>query len=239
MDVVSSDRSKVRERVPAVLSEPTQLELPAMPPRVQRERALPRHKRCQPPVHLMADLEPTGGYRPAGEDTSLAPTLYTHDACGFRPATNREIFVNAHELLKQRFRAGLPVTTYPELLRSFLQAKIGAQQCCVFLALFVTRDELLIQVAELFRGTSSYVEISPREVARAAMACEAEGVICVRTDARGKSAATAHDISTAQWLSKLFDVLETPLMDYIVVGKSMTSLKAKGLVKRLDARPCG
>jgi DNA repair protein RadC len=133
----------------------------------------------------MVDIEATGGYRPVGENTSLAVPLYAHDACGFRPATNREIFLNAHEALKQRFRADLPVTTYPELLRSFLQAKIGAQRCCVFLALFVTRDEMLIQVAELFRGTTSYVDIYPREVARAAMECEAEGVICVRTDARG------------------------------------------------------
>jgi DNA repair protein RadC len=179
----------------------------------------------------MADIEPTGGYRPKTEDTDLAPALYAQDTSGFRRATDREIFVNAHELFKQRFRAGLPVTTYPELLRSFLQAKIGCQQCCVFLALFVTRDEMLIQVAELFRGTSSYVNISPKEVARAAMACEAEGVICVRTDARGKSDATSHDISTAQWLRKLFDVLETPLMDYIVVGKKMTSLKRTGQIR--------
>src|SRR6185369_17722685 len=108
----------------------------------------------------------------------------------------------------------------------------GCQQCCVFLAFFVTRDELLIQVAELFRGTSSCADISPKEVARAAMACEAEGVICVRTDARGKSEPTPHDISTAQWLRKLFDVMEMPLMDYIVVGKRMTSLKSKGILRR-------
>jgi DNA repair protein RadC len=210
-----------------------QLELPAMPPRLERKPSRSRHKRIPPPVHLMADIEATGGYRPKGEDTSLAPVLYAQDAaCGFRRATNREIFVSAHELFKQRFRAGLPVTTYPELLRSFLQTKIGAQQCCVFLALFVTRDELLIQVAELFRGTSGYVNISPKEVARAAMACEAEGVICVRTDARGKSEPTEHDVSTARWLRKLFEVLEVPLRDYIVVGKGMVSLRAKGVIGR-------
>jgi hypothetical protein len=83
----------------------------------------------------MADIEPTGGYRPKTEDTAPAPTLHAQDASGFHRATDREIFCNAHELFKQRFRAGLPVTTYPELLRSFLQAKIGCQQCCVFLAL--------------------------------------------------------------------------------------------------------
>src|SRR5262245_40732143 len=147
----------------------TQLELPAMPPRVERERPLPRHKRIPPCVHLMADIPATGGYRPVGDDTSLAPRLYAHDASGFRLATDREIFVNAHERLKERFHTGMPVTTYPELLRSFLQAKIGAQQCCVFLAIFVTREERLIQVAELFRGTTSYVDIAPREVVRAAL----------------------------------------------------------------------
>ncbi len=49
---------------------------------------------------------------------------------GFRLATNGEIFVNTHALLKQRFRAGLPITSYPELLRSFLQAKVGCQGEC-------------------------------------------------------------------------------------------------------------
>jgi hypothetical protein len=34
---------------------------------------------------------------------------------------------------------------------------------------------MLIQVAELFRGTSSFVDLSPKEVARAAMACERKG----------------------------------------------------------------
>jgi len=124
-----------------------------------------------------------------------------------------------------------------EVKDSFLQAKIGAQQCCVFLALFVTREEMLIQVSELFRGTTSYVDIYPREVVRAAMECAAEGVICVRTDARGKSEPTSHDISTAQWLRKLFDVLETPLMDYIVVGKKMTSLKCKGILRGSPRAP--
>jgi hypothetical protein len=33
-------------------------------------------------------------------------------------------------------------------------------------------------------------------------------------------------------VAEVVDVLETPLMDYIVVGKTMTSLKRKGLIRR-------
>jgi DNA repair protein RadC len=64
------------------------------------------------------------------------------------------------------------------------------------------------------------------------MACEAEVVICVRTDARGKSAPTEHDVSTARWLRKLFEVLDVPLRDYIVVGKGMVSLRDRGIIGR-------
>jgi DNA repair protein RadC len=71
-----------------------------------------------------------------------------------------------------------------------------------------------------------------QEVVRASTVCEAEGVFCVRTDARDNSEATPHDTLTAQWLRKLFAVLETPLMDYIVVGKTGASLKRKGLIGR-------
>jgi DNA repair protein RadC len=175
----------------------------------------------------MLDIAATNGTRfPAAP--VVAPTLYAQDESGFRLATEGEIFVNTHELLKRRFRAGTPITSYPELLRSFLQAKVGCQRVCVFVALFVTRNEELIQVAELFRGTSGNVNIYPREVVRAAIACEAEGMICVRTDPRGKAEPTEHDINTARWLRRLFDVMETPLVDYIVVGDRMTSLRKRG-----------
>lgn len=223
-------RARLQAEASSHLCVPIQLELPAMPACMEREPPLPRYKRVAPPVHLMADIEATGGYRPVGEG-QLLPTLFTHDEAGYRPATDREIFITTHELLKKRFRAGTAITRYPDLLQSFLQAKIGCQQCCVFVALFLTRDERLIQVAELFRGTTSTVDIAPKEVARAAMECAAEAVVCVRTDPRGKAEPTSHDISTAQWLRKLFEVMEMPLVDYVVVGNAMTSLRKKGLIK--------
>jgi DNA repair protein RadC len=178
----------------------------------------------------MADIASTGGLRHAG-DPAPKPVLYAQDEGGLRPATESDILVSTHELLKHRFRAGVPITSYPELLKSFLQAKTGCQQCCVFVAVFVTRSEQLIQVAELFRGTSRYVNIYPKEVARAALACEAEGVICARTDPTGKAEPTENDINAARWLRRLFDVMETPMVDYIVVGEKMTSLRKKGLLQ--------
>ena len=151
-------------------SEPVQLELPAMPPRQTPQRLLPRHKRFYPPVHLMADIATTGGFCYLG-DHPAEPVLCTYDDNGYHTATDAEIFAKAHALLKVRFRRGIPILNYPELLHSFRRAKIGGQQCSVFLCIFLDRAGRLIQIAELFRGTDDGVMLHPKEITRAALAC--------------------------------------------------------------------
>jgi DNA repair protein RadC len=207
---------------------PVQLDLPAMPPRVPRRPPLPRHKRIWPGVHLMADIPSTSGFC-YGEEPAAVPVLYTRDDTGFHVAADGAVLVGAHALLKKRFRRGVPIVNYPVLLKQFLPVKVGCHQCSVFLAIFLDRAGRLIQVAELFRGTTRQVIIHPKEIVRAALACEAESVLCARTDASGNSEPTQDDIGAARWLRRTFEMMEMPLVDYIVVGDTMTSLARKGV----------
>jgi hypothetical protein len=161
----------------AVAYDPAPLELPSIPPRTARARPLPRHKRVHPPVHLMADIPATSAYCKLG-DRPPEPVLCTFDDSGYHTATEAEVFSKAHKLLQARFRRGIPIAHYPELLKRFLQAKLGAQRCPLFLALFLDRHGGLIQVAELFRGTSSSVNLYPKEVARRAGMRSGASALC-------------------------------------------------------------
>jgi DNA repair protein RadC len=175
----------------------------------------------------MADIPSTRGYEWPGELSPL-PVLYAQTEQGLRDATESEILRCSHALLQRRFRCGAPVGSYPELIRSLLQTKMGLQECSVFFAIFLDERGGLIQVAEMFRGTTRQVNIHPREIAAAALACRAEGVICARTDAGGSSTVTRDDIEAARWLWKMFQVMDVQMGDYIVVGDRLLSLRQMG-----------
>ena len=212
-------------------SEPVQLELPAIPCRRTPQRPLPRHKRIYPPVHLMADIATTGRFCYLG-DHPPEPVLCTYDDNGYHVSTDAEIFAKAHALLKVRFRRGIPILNYPDLLHSFLRTKIGGQQCSVFLCIFLDRAGQLIQIAELFRGSNDRATLYPKEITRAALACNAEQVLCAHTNSSGSSEPTQDHIGVARWLQKLFETMEMTLVDYLVVGDTITSLKSKGFLKQ-------
>ena len=90
------------------------------------------------------------------------------------------------------------------------------------------RHGRLIQVAELFRGTTNYVTVYPKEVLRAAYACDTAGVFCARTDPGGDSGPTQTDISDARRLYRMFEDVGIPFYDYLIVGKTMVSLARRG-----------
>jgi DNA repair protein RadC len=125
-------------------------------------------------------------------------------------------------------RRGAPILNYPDLLKRFLQARMARQKRAGFFAFYMDRCGLLIQAAKLFRGTSNVVKVYPKEVVRAALAAEAETVLCVRTDPSGYSKPTDLDVANGRWLRKTLEVMQTPLMNYLIVGKTMTSLAKKG-----------
>jgi DNA repair protein RadC len=61
-------------------------------------------------------------------------------------------------------------------------------------------------------------------VVREVLACGAEQIPCVRSDPRGDHQPTSQDVADARRLKQALGLIDVPLVDYIVVGESVTSL---------------
>jgi DNA repair protein RadC len=208
------------------IMEGAQLELPGIPLKVLPEPAVPRHKRVSPPVHVLMDVG--GGDFPPRDDGVDLTVLYNHNGTAFLPASDAAILASADKLLMNRLRRGTSLLEHPNFLRRFLRAKVARQRRAAFFAFFLDRRARVIQVAELFKGTTNSVVVHPREVFRAALECDAEGAFCARTDPGGDFGATETDFIDARKLRDTLQLGEIRLFDYLVVGNTIISLASKG-----------
>ena len=61
-----------------------------------------------------------------------------------------------------------------------------------------------------------------------ALTCGAEQLLCVRSDPIGDREPTIHDFEDARRVNRAMDLLAMPLLDYVIVGDSVTSLRQRG-----------
>jgi DNA repair protein RadC len=140
------------------------------------------------------------------------------------PADAATILDSADALLEWRFRRGAKIYKAPYLLLRFLRMRLVRQPQPVFAAFYLDRKQRLIQFVELARGEGDRVEVFPREVVREALSWHAEQVLCVRSDPLGDHQPTTQDVEDARRVKRALDLLSIPLVDYVIVGESITSL---------------
>jgi DNA repair protein RadC len=150
------------------------------------------------------------------------------DTC--QPANADTIIDSAEALLSSRLHHGVKILRDPYLLLRFLRMRLVSQPQPVFAAFFLDRKQRLIRFTELARGSNDRVSVYTREVVREALACNAEQVLCVRSDPLGDHEPTVHDIDDARRVKQALDLLVIPLLDYVIVGQSVTSLLQRGVI---------
>jgi DNA repair protein RadC len=158
------------------------------------------------------------------------PMLYTNENVQLSLADPNVIIASAEALLDARFRRGARILKDPKLLLKFLKLRLVSQPRAVFAAFFLDRNQRLIYFRELFRDTVDHVTIPIREVVRETLDCNAEQILCVRSDPTGISEPMQLDISVARRLREMLDTIELPLIDYIVVGDTVTSLRQRRVI---------
>ena len=119
---------------------------------------------------------------------------------------------------------GVRILRDPYLLLRFLRIRLVSQPMPVFAAFFLDRKQRLIRFAELTHGSGDQVDVYPKEVVRDTLQCGAEQVLCVRSDPRGDHQPTSKDCTDARRVKYALSLIEVPLVDYIIVGESVTSL---------------
>jgi DNA repair protein RadC len=196
-----------------------------------------RRRRCR--SITKSDVEATAGatdtralLRKRGGE--FLPPLYachqTADGNVMQPADAATIIDSAEALLAYRFQRGVKILQDPFLLLRFLRIRLVSQRQPIFAAFFMDRKQRLIRFAELFHGTNDRVTIYPKEVVRDALACSAEQLLCVRSDPIGDHQPTMYDVEDARRIKRALELMAIPLVDYVVVGESVTSLLQRGVI---------
>ena len=110
--------------------------------------------------------------------------LLVRDGAGYyRPAEADEVLRAAQRLLGEQLR-GCEVLSSPQVVRDFLQVKLGALQHEVFAVLMLDAQNRVIEYVELFRGSVSQTSVYPREVVKESLARNAAALILVHSVAR-------------------------------------------------------
>jgi DNA repair protein RadC len=167
----------------------------------------------------------TGGFLPP-----LYARLQADDGEAMQPADASTIIDSAEALLAWRFQRGIKILRDPYLLLRFVRIRLVSQRQPVFAAFFLDRKQRLIRFSELFRGVDDRVVIYPKEVVRDTLAWGAEQVLCVRSDPLGDHQPTVYDMEDARRVKHALDLLHVPLVDYVIVGESVTSLLQRGVI---------
>jgi DNA repair protein RadC len=196
------------------------------------------------PIFATPDCAGQGDTRPLPRKRSgeFIPPLYARDLIVDRggdvfgqsdiwhPADADTIIDSAEALLNHRLRNGVKILRDPYPLHRFLRMRLVSQSQPVFAAFFLDRKQRLIRFTELARGSNDRVPVYPREVVRDLLVCGAEQVLCVRSDPRGDHNPTLHDFEDARRVKRALDLLAVPLIDYLIVGASVTSLLQRGVI---------
>jgi len=56
------------------------------------------------------------------------------------------------------------------------------------------------------------------------MACDAEAVLCVRSDPVGNAEPTRFDLADARRVVRAMTLIDVPVLDYLILGSTITSL---------------
>jgi DNA repair protein RadC len=133
------------------------------------------------------------------------------------PATVEDILNMANRLARARVTKGKALTS-PSLTYSCLQTLLQGYEREVFAILFLDSQHRVITFEELFQGTLDGASVYPREVVKAALACNAAAVILVHNHPSGLPEPSRADRSLTEQLQTALAIVEIRVLDHLVIG---------------------
>ncbi|MGH8259580.1 MAG: JAB domain-containing protein, partial [Steroidobacteraceae bacterium] len=158
------------------------------------------------------------------------PTLYLRSTHHYTEATTEQVIEAAQQLITERFQPHAPILSSTEEVQQFLRLQLAPRQVQSFAALFLSPRHRLIRYEVLFRGTIDTVTVYPRELIRHAIEFNARYVILARNDVEGISEPREQDRRLAHQIAEALALVDADVLDYLIVGDTVTSLRTLGLV---------
>jgi DNA repair protein RadC len=144
------------------------------------------------------------------------------------PVTAEEILTMANQLARARLAKGRALTS-PNETYACLQTLLQGYEHEVFALLFLDNQHRIISFEELFRGTLDSASVYPREVVKAAIACNAAAVILVHNHPSGNPEPSRSDRALTTRLQNALELVQVRVLDHLVVGlEGRVSLAERG-----------
>ena len=133
------------------------------------------------------------------------------------PVTADEILTMANQLARSKLTKGQALTS-PSLTYSCLQTLLQGYEREVFAILFLDSQHRVIKFEELFQGTLDAASVYPREVVKAALACNAAAVILAHNHPSGLPEPSRSDRTLTETLRAALATVEIRVLDHLVIG---------------------
>jgi len=147
-----------------------------------------------------------------------------------RPAEPQHVIDLALLLLKERVLT-TEIFSSPDALRPFLQCYFSGMEREVFVVVHLTNQHQVITVEPIAYGTIDGASVYPREVVKAALACNAAAVIFAHNHPSGAAEPSSADKRLTQRLKDALALVDVRTLDHFVVGtSSIKSFAEEGLL---------
>lgn len=112
----------------------------------------------------------------------------------------------------------------PQAVRDYLRLTLARLPHEVFVSVFLTAQNRVIAVEELFRGTLTQTSVYPREIVKRALAHNAASVILAHNHPSGEPSPSAADRSLTKALADALALIDVRVLDHFIVapGASMS-----------------
>jgi DNA repair protein RadC len=170
-----------------------------------------------------APLAPhAGDSEPAYHGSGAIDTALAHKLSVARELIMRD--------LQAKMRRG-PVMNSPQTLRDWLRLYCAKLEHEVFLVLYLSAQNHLIEAVELFRGTLTQTSVYPRELVRGALERHAAAVVVAHNHPSGNTQPSRADEALTQTLKAALSLVDVRVLDhFIVAGDEALSLAERGLL---------
>ena len=136
----------------------------------------------------------------------------------------------ARRLLAEDMQKGVALTA-SDKVTDYLRLYFSRQSHESFVVLFLDVGNKLIACTEMFRGTLSHTSVYPREVVKAALACNAASVIFAHNHPSGTVKPSQADKTLTHLLRQALGLVDIRVLDHIIVAGSETfSFAERGLM---------
>jgi DNA repair protein RadC len=136
----------------------------------------------------------------------------------------------ARRSTKEELKTGTALTS-PGAVRDYLRLAIGARPHEVFVCIWLDAQHRVIKFEEPFQGTLTQTSVYPREIVKAALACNAAAVIFAHNHPSGVAQPSQADELLTRNLRDALALIEVKVLDhFIIAGNQAISFAERGLL---------